>query len=299
MVGGYRVLITGASSGFGRLTAETLARAGHRVFAGMRAPATRSESKELVESAKGAAGSIEVVDLDVTDDASVSRAIARVAELSGGLDVLVNNAGLAALGLVEAFTIEQARELFEVNVMGVIRVNRAALPLLRRQGSGLLIHVSSTVGRYVMPFLGIYTASKYALEALSDAYRFELAPFGVESVLVEPGSFPTRIMTNMLRPSDAARAAEYGALGERVAGLEAGLGAMFASEGAPQPQAVADAIARVIDAPKGSRPARTVVDGQGGALVEDLNRAAEEVQAQILGALGMADLLRVKVREEG
>lgn len=295
---GYRVLVTGSSGGFGKLTAATLARAGHRVFAGMRAAHGRNEAAgaELAAKAAGAPGSIEIVDLDVTDDASAAAAVARVDERAGGLDVLVNNAGVAAFGLAEAFTANQVRALFEVNVIGMHRMNRAALPLMRRGGGGLLVHLSSTLGRYVMPFLGVYTASKFAVEALAETYRYELAPLGIEAVLVQPGTHPTGMLATLETPADPARSEAYGSMNERLAGMAAGLSAMMKGPGAPDPQDVADAILRIVSAPPGSRPARTVVDARGGAPVEALNRHAAEVQSQIFGAAGMADLLKVAPR---
>lgn len=291
----YRVLVTGASSGFGKLTVETLARAGHRVFAGMRAPEGRNAGAAAELSAK-APGSIEIVDLDVTDDRSAEAAGARVEERAGALDVLVNNAGVAALGITEAFTTEQARALFDVNVLGVHRMNRAALPLLRRAGGGLVVHLSSTLGRYVMPFLGLYTASKFAVEALAEAYRYELAPLGIEVVLVQPGTFPTRMLATLEPPADTARLDGYGGQNELLAGMSAGLAASMQGPAAPDPQAVADAVLRVVSAPPGERPARTVVDPQGGAHVEELNRRAAEVQAQVFGAAGLSHLLQVAPR---
>jgi NAD(P)-dependent dehydrogenase (short-subunit alcohol dehydrogenase family) len=291
----YRILITGAGSGFGKLTAETLARAGHRVFAGMRAPGGRNHgvATELVEKAPGA---IEIVDLDVTDDRSAEAAVARATERAGGLDVLVNNAGVASLGISEAFTTEQARALFDVNVLGVHRMNRAALPALRRSGGGLVIHLSSTLGRYLMPFLGLYTASKFAVEALAEAYRYELAPLGIEAVLVQPGTFPTRMLATLEPPADTARLADYGPQNELLAGMSAGLAAAMSGPAAPDPQAVADAVLHIVSAPPGERPARTVVDPQGGAHVEELNRHAAEVQAQVFGAMGLSHLLQVAPR---
>ncbi len=289
----YRILVTGASSGFGKLTARTLARAGHRVFAGMRDPEGRNAqaSADLVAETADCRGSINVVNLDVTDDASVDDVVALVEHQAGGLDVVVNNAGVAAMGMVETFTVDQARSLFEINVLGVHRVNRAVLPVMRKGNGGLLVHVSSVLGRYVIPFLGIYTATKFALEALAETYRYELAPLGIESVLVQPGTFPTKIMPNMLQPADKTRGAAYGSLEERLAGMRAALDALPSNEHAPNPQDVADAILRIVSAPPGSRPARTAVDPQGGAFVNAVNQASAGVQEQLLGAMGMSDLL--------
>jgi NAD(P)-dependent dehydrogenase (short-subunit alcohol dehydrogenase family) len=123
---------------------------------------------------------IHVVEMDVTDDASVSAAAGQILERAGQIDVVINNAGVAALGITEAYTPEKIQKLFDVNVFGVVRVNRAVLPAMRRERSGLLIHLSSAAGRTVVAYFGIYCASKFALEALADSYRFELAPFGVD-----------------------------------------------------------------------------------------------------------------------
>src|SRR5215471_6767369 len=119
---------------------------------------------------------------------------------AGQVDVLINNAGFANWGLTEAYTLAQFRNLFETSFFGVVRVNRAVLPLMRRQASGLLIHVSSGAGRVSLAYMGPYCASKFALEALADAYRFELAPLGIDSVIVEPGEYPTAIFDKNMHP---------------------------------------------------------------------------------------------------
>lgn len=289
----YRILVTGASSGFGRLASQTLARAGHRVFAGMRDPHGRNAKAAagLLASVGDSSGSIEVVALDVTADDVVDAAVALIKSSAGGLDVVINNAGIAAMGMLETFTAEQAAMLFQTNVIGVHRVNRAVLPLMRQANGGLLIHVSSVLGRYVIPFLGIYTASKFALEALAETYHYELAPLGIESVLVQPGTFPTNIMASMLTAADNARAAAYGALEDRHRGMLAMLEALPDNEHAPDPQQVADVILRIVSLPPGSRPLRTAVDPQGTAFVDAVNQASASVQAQLFGAMGMSDLL--------
>ncbi|UPG84062.1 SDR family NAD(P)-dependent oxidoreductase [Luteibacter aegosomatis] len=162
------VLITGASSGFGRDTAETLAKAGHRVYAAMREPAGRNRQPAEALRALG----VEVVELDVTDDVSVERGVASVLAQAKHLDVIVNNAGIGSAGVSESFTADQARALFEVNVFGVQRMLRAVLPSFRRQGQGLAINIGSILGRVTFPFFGLYGASKFALEALTDSYRY-------------------------------------------------------------------------------------------------------------------------------
>ena len=166
------ILITGASSGFGRLTAETLSNSEHKVFAGFRS--TDGAKKQVADELREK--HIEILKLDVTDQGSVDSAIAQLLEKSNNeLDVVVNNAGMASAGISEAFTPEQARELFEVNVFGVRRVLRATLPVLRAKRAGLVINVGSILGRITLPFFGLYGASKYAVEAMSDSYRYELS----------------------------------------------------------------------------------------------------------------------------
>src|ERR1700743_1245324 len=170
------ILITGTSSGFGRDTAETLAREGYRVFAAMRDIAGRNRSHAgALRSQK-----IGVVELDVTDDGSVDPAIASILAETGKIDVLVNNAGIAAVGVTEAFTADQAKAIFDTNVIGLLRVTRAVLPSMRRAREGLIINMGSVLGRVTFPFVGIYGASKMAVEALTDSIRLEVSHVAVE-----------------------------------------------------------------------------------------------------------------------
>ncbi len=154
------ILITGASSGFGRLTAEKLANSGHRVFAGFRS--TDGAKKPVADELRGK--KIEILRLDVTDQASIDSAVKQLLKTTNNqLDVVVNNAGMASAGISESFTAEQVREMFDVNVFGVQRVIRATLPALRAQRSGLVINIGSILGRVTIPFFGLYGASKYAV----------------------------------------------------------------------------------------------------------------------------------------
>src|SRR6202171_5418185 len=185
---GATILVTGSSTGFGRLTVETLARQGYKVFAGIRDIAgknqtVRDELRTLAENEKLA---LDVVELDVTSDPAVDAAVQHVVAATGRLDVAVNNAGVSYSGPIEAFTVEQAQALFNTNVFGVMRVNRAALPQMRAQGSGLLLQIGSISGRIGMPFLGLYGATKFTLEGLTESYRYELAPFGIDAATLAP-----------------------------------------------------------------------------------------------------------------
>src|ERR1700691_3028392 len=200
------ILITGASSGFGRLTAETLAKSGHYVFAGFRT----IDGKKVQVAEEFHKNNIEVRQLDVTDENSVDLALKRLLEISmGDLDVVINNAGMASAGISESFTPEQVHDLFEVNVFGVQRVIRAALPVLRAKRSGLIINIGSILGRVTIPFFGLYGASKHAVEALSDGYRYELSQVGVDVVLIQPSAYPTNMYAAAQVPGDGARTKTY------------------------------------------------------------------------------------------
>jgi NAD(P)-dependent dehydrogenase (short-subunit alcohol dehydrogenase family) len=170
--------------------------------------------------------------------------------------VVVNNAGMSYIGPLEAFTFEQVQQQFDTNVFGVWRVNRAALPHMRRQGSGLLLHIGSVVGRLAFPFLGLYGATKFALEGLTESYRYELAPFGIDAAIIEPGTYPTAISAKRQIAADTERFALYKTT------LDGFMTPFFGenrSATPPNPQEVADAVARVIAQPAGERPLRTVV----------------------------------------
>jgi NAD(P)-dependent dehydrogenase (short-subunit alcohol dehydrogenase family) len=279
------ILVTGSTSGFGRLTVETLARQGYRVFAGMRAAAGKNApaAEELRALAQRERLALQIVEIDVTDDASVERAIAVIIETTGRLDVVVNNAGVSYSGPLEAFTLEQVRQQFEINVFSVLRVNRAVLPQMREQGSGLLLQIGSIVGRLGLPFLGLYGATKFALEGLTESYRYELAPFGIDAAIIEPGTFPTTISANRQVAADAERFALY------QAGLDAFTAPFYAenrSATPPDPQEVADAIAQVIAQPAGKRPLRTVVATVAQRQApQALNDAATQAMHSFLEAL--------------
>ena len=252
------ILVTGSTSGFGRLTVETLARQGYTVFAGMRAVAGKNApaAEELRALAEREQLALHSVEIDITDDASVEQAIASVVGITGRLDVVVNNAGVSYIGPLEAYTLEQVQQQFDTNVFGVLRVNRAALPHMRRQGSGLLLQIGSIAGRVALPFQGLYAATKFALEALTEAYRYELAPFGIDAAIIEPGTYPTPIAAKHQDAADTQRAVLY------QAAMDAFMTPFFAenrSATPPNPQEVADAVARVIAQPAGERPLHTVV----------------------------------------
>lgn len=287
-----KILITGASSGFGKLTTQALLTQGHTVIASMRDIGSRNKPVADELSSAGA----HIVEVDVTDDDSVNQGVHQAIELAGGMDVLVNNAGIGVMGLQEAFTADDWQRLFDLNVFGVQRMNRAILPTFRQQRSGLLLHVSSLLGRMTIPFYGPYNASKWALEALAENYRTELSAFGVDACLVEPGGFPTSFIDRLLKPSDTSRQAGYGEMAGAPEAALANFEQTLAANPQQHPQLVADAIVKLVETPAGQRPFRTVVDKLGmGDPIEDYNDHLAEVTRGVYTAFGMAEMLQLKV----
>jgi NAD(P)-dependent dehydrogenase (short-subunit alcohol dehydrogenase family) len=280
------ILITGASTGFGRDTAETLARAGHIVFASMRDP----QAKNRDHAQKLRKQRIDVVELDVSSDDSVDRAVKEVLARAPRIDVLVNNAGIASAGVTEAFTPDQAKVVFNTNVVGLLRTIREVLPVMRRQGDGLIINIGSILGRVTFPFFGIYGASKFAVEALTDSLRYEVSQLGIEVALVQPSAYPTSMYASVQQPADADRAAAYGAVGEIPGTMFKHFMTTFQAADAPNPHDVAEAIAKLVALPKGSRPARTVVGAPFGS---DTVNEQTAVQARVVEALGLGHLAKV------
>jgi len=278
------ILVTGTSTGFGRDTAETLARAGHRVFASMReiGGKNRAHADALRRQ------SIEVVELDVSNDESVDKAVGEILGRSDRIDVLINNAGIASAGVTESFTSDQAKVVFNVNVVGVLRTTRAVLPTLRRQKDGLIVNVGSILGRVTFPFFGIYGASKFAVEALTDSLRYELSQLGVDVALVQPSAYPTPMYASVQRPADPTRAVEYGSVRDIPGAMFQHFMTIFEGSNAPNPHDVGEAIAHLIALPKGRRPARTIVGAPFGA--DAVNSQVAPVQAEVVRNLGLGHL---------
>jgi len=286
-----KILVTGASGGFGQLTVRSLLQHGHAVVAALRD--MRGRNRALTEEFVRLGAM--VVELDVTQDSSVMVAVVQALEAARGLDVVVNNAGIGALGVQESFTPEDWQRLFDVNVFGVQRMIRAVLPHLREQRSGLIVQISSLLGRIAIPFFGPYNASKWALEAMSENYRVELSGFGVDVVLVEPGGHPTEFASRLLRPSDTSRDASLGPLPQEVQAFAQRFEAVMAAHPAQDPQQVADAIVKVIETPAGQRPFRTIVDQLGmGALLQPYNEQLERISAGLYAASGIGSMRHLK-----
>lgn len=287
------IVITGTSTGFGHRLARHMADQGHRVFATMREPAGRnaSHADALHRHGDTSPGSIDVVELDVTDENSTDAALNGVVAAAGRIDVLVNNAGIWGPGVLEAFTMDQWQQVFDVNVMGSVRAMRAALPHMRRQGSGLAVQVSSLQGRFILPYSGPYVASKFAVEAMAETFRYEVAPFGIEVCIVEPGDF----MTEMKEKASGYAAEDVG-VEAGYAGTPAFVRQMYLTpdpERSGDPQQVVDAIARLIEAPAGQRRIRTTV-GNFLPQIEQINELADSMHAGLFPQMGLGHLLSPK-----
>jgi NAD(P)-dependent dehydrogenase (short-subunit alcohol dehydrogenase family) len=281
------IIITGSSNGFGLKAAKDFADKGNKVFATMRNPnGKNANAKAELESHST---HINVVDMDVTDDASVKEAMSTILAEAENIDILINNAGIMYLGITEAFSVEQAKFQMETNYFGAIRVMQAVLPSMRKAGSGLIINTSSLVGRMSPPFFGTYTATKHALEGYSQALRYEVSPFGVDIVLVEPGPFGTGLLASGQAPAHSEVLESYGEL----AGVPTAMGENFAqmlqSENAPDPQWVVDAYLKLADLPFGSRPTRTVVGITWGT--DEINNLTQPIQDRILKEMQLEEVL--------
>ncbi|MBM3595217.1 MAG: SDR family oxidoreductase [Alphaproteobacteria bacterium] len=284
---GKSVLVTGTSSGFGRLGAEHYARLGARVFATMRG-VPRPQADELRDLAKRDGLDLHVIALDVQSEKQVNAAITEAQRINGGpLDVLVNNAGINIHGPVEVQDMEATHLSFDTNVYGLMRTARGVLPGMRGRKSGLIVNVSSQVGRVVSPNGGIYSATKFAVESMSEQLAYELAPHGVDVAIIQPGGFPTGIGAN--------RARLTAALADRVTdinkqGYPQAVAAMKPASApsstpwanAPDPMDVPRAIAEIIAMPAGKRPLRTAVH-PGNKPQLEINRVSREAQLAWLG----------------
>ena len=289
------IVITGASSGFGALAARALARAGHTVYAGMRETMGRNARQVLDTQAYAQDYHVDLhaLELDVASEESADRAIRRVVAENGRLDVLIHNAGHMVFGPAEAFTPEQLAELYDINVLSTQRVNRAALPQLRRQRNGLVVWVSSSSSAGgTPPYLAPYFAAKAGMDAMAVVYARELTRWGIETSIIVPGAFTggTNHFAHAGSPADTARVAEYE--GGPYAGFGKQVREAFAAIVPPDADAsaVADAIVRVVGMPFGKRPFRTHIDPtQDGADVAFA--VMDRVRAEMLHRVGLGDLL--------
>jgi len=281
-----KILITGCSTGFGFDSAKYLADKGHHVYATMRNISGKNakSAADLKEYANSNNVRIDVLEMDVLSDESVQKAVSQIP----AVDVLINNAGLGYGGPVEAFSSKEILAQLDLNIVGTLRVANAVLPGMRSQKSGLIIQVSSGAGRAAFPGFAVYNASKWGLEGVSEAMRYELSPFGIDVVLVEPGPFSTNFFGNIVAPKNEEIATAYQHVNEFMEGFGNQVQAAYADENAPtDPMLVVKAFEKLIDQP-GDRPLRTMVGMDFG--IQALNDAVEPIRKSVLEGMGIAGM---------
>jgi len=287
---GRTIVITGASSGFGAAAVRAFADRGDRVWGTMRDTSGRNAPNKVELEAYSSR--IAIAEMDVTSDTSVAKGFAHILA-EGPVDILINNAGIMYIGMTEAYSVAQAQEQMDTNYFGAVRAMQAVLPSMRAQGAGLIINTSSIAGRVSVPFFGTYCATKHALEAYSQSLRYEVAPFGVDIALVEPGPFPSNLLAAGKPPAHDDILASYGALRDVPTNMVAGFAEMLDSDQAPDPQLVIDTYLALADAAPGQRPTRTVIGITWG--VDEVNAFTQPRQDALLkemqldGVLGGAD----------
>jgi NAD(P)-dependent dehydrogenase (short-subunit alcohol dehydrogenase family) len=295
------VLITGAATGIGNLTARALAAAGHTVYASMRNISGRNagHANDLLELGRRDGLDLHVVELDVQSEASAEAAVAAILDEAGRLDTVVHNAGHLYVGYVEAFTPEDIQRLFDINAIGIQRVNRAVLPHMRQRRSGTLLYVGSTTSVVVPPFLGPYVASKFAADALAQVTAYEVGQFGIETTIVMPGPFTqgTEHFPNASHAGDEERNRAYAELDPLVARNEEATSALFPPGVDAHPRAVAEEITRILALPAGTRPFRSVVDFSNAG-VDKVNEVMRRAQEEFITHLGFGELLHVKTAQD-
>ena len=280
---GKSVLITGCSSGFGRLTAELLARQGARVFATMRG-LPRTEADELIALAAAENLDLHVIGIDVTDLTQVNAGVKEAERINGGpIDVLVNNAGIGITSPVEVQDMEATRLIFDTNVFGPHRMVRAVLPGMRAKGAGLILQISSQLGRVIAPYSGHYSATKFALEAMSEQLAYELVPHQIDVSIIEPGGYPTKVWTNRNTYSAALKERSMAVHSEGYPNQVARMGMEDGSGRNADPADVARAIAGLIALPPGTHPLRVAVH-PGSKPQIPINELTAKVQTDWLGA---------------
>ncbi|HEY7271047.1 MAG TPA: SDR family oxidoreductase [Dehalococcoidia bacterium] len=279
------VLVSGSSSGFGALIVRTLAKQGHHVFASMRALTSHNAGAavELREWAAREQVQLEAVEMDVTSETSVRACVDGVLARAGCIDVVVNNAGASASGPIEAFSLAQVESLYSLNVFGPLRVDKAVLPSMRERRAGLLLHISSTLGRLLPGSGGLYPATKWALEGLVESLSYQVRAFGIEAILLEPGAFPSPATGKAMPAADRDVAAQYAKAQALVARPRGE--APDATYRRPDPREVADAVARLVEMPAGTRPLRTVVGPIFTEGVAEYNDAYEQMKAHLAEVL--------------
>ena len=278
------IFITGTSTGFGKLTAVTLAASGHSVIAGMR---NTNDKNAVAAKELQAIENIEVVDIDVTDDASVNKAIEKVLIKYGKIDVLINNAAISGFGLLEGYSIDQVRKMFDVNVYSVLRMYQAVLPSMRKEKNGLIINITTGASGHTLPFMIPYIASKLVVESFTEGLQDELIDYGIENVSIQPGVYPTEMNNGSKAGIHADKNAvieEYGdAATEKFNALGTALFGKMAQFDM-NPQTIANCILELVNMKKGERPLRFPLDAIAQGTDKEFIEARANIKAKWVAA---------------
>ena len=278
------IFITGTSTGFGKLTAITLANAGHSVIAGMR---NVTGSNAGAAAALSAIANIEVVDIDITSDNSVAEAINYVLNKYGKIDVLVNNAAVSGFGLLEGYSLDQIRKMFEVNVYGVLRTYQEVLPAMRKEKSGLIINITTGASGHTLPFMIPYISSKLVVESITEGLQDELAAYNIENVSIQPGVYPTEMNNGSKAGVHADKANVIAEYGEEATDKFNALGtALFGKmqQFDMNPQTIADGVLELVNMKKGERPLRFPLDAIAQGTDQEFIDARAAIKAKWLAA---------------
>ena len=281
------ILVTGASSGFGKLIVELLTKSDFCVIATMRD--INEKNSKVANEIDQLAKNVNVEELDVSCSNSVKKAITNTIKNYGQIDVLVNNAGIMNVGLAQGFTISQLEKQMNVNYIGVARIFKEVLPYMKEKNDGLFITISSIAGRIIFPFLSTYNPSKFAVEALAEIYRYELSPFKIDSVIIEPGPFPTNLIKNSPRPQDTECLKDYGELEGAAEKTMQSFKEFMKNNPDCDPNLIPKEVLKLINLPYGKRPLRTVCGLDYG--VKKINNITEKHQLELLKQLGLSNLI--------
>jgi NAD(P)-dependent dehydrogenase (short-subunit alcohol dehydrogenase family) len=274
------ILITGTSTGFGKLTAITLSKAGHTVIAAMRGTTGKNEAvaKEL-----STLPNIDVIELDVTSDDSVNQAIQQTLAKHGRIDVLVNNAGVSGFGITEGYSIDQVKSMFDVNFYGVLRTYKAVLPAMRAAKNGLIINLTTGASGFALPFMVPYMASKFAVETIVEGIQSELKPYGIENVTIPSGVYPTEMVNGTKAGLNADLGDIVATYGENATEPFNQMGgALFGkmAEYKMNPQTIADGILALVEMEKGTRPLRYPLDAVAQGTDREFIQARADIKAK-------------------
>ena len=285
------IILTGTSSGFGLITAKKLAKKGHTIYATMRNIKTGNAeaAKALSTWAEQENAKIHIIELDVTDDNSVNHAVDDIAARTGGkVDVLINNAGTGFIGINETLSVEQVNQIFQINVIAADRMIKAVLPFMHQQKRGLIVTISSVSARQHIPVMGVYSASKAAIDALSVSYYYELKSSGIDVVIIQPGAYQTTdIVTKQMKPANPELAGFYD---KNIIAYEKSVFGYFEpTKSSRDPAEVAEVISDIIDTPQGERNLWTLIgNGPLEKAINQINSDIKQLTDSILTARGVA-----------